>query len=760
MKDQWGFDVDIAVPMSILLLLDFRRIRQIRFSRPDRLLIANPFQPLGTRRTMQYLTLSSLQTGMFLGLMVLFIAVLAADDVHGAGDLDIAAIDRYYERIEPVLTEHCYGCHGYGLSKAGVSLDGFTEDVEILESTELWARALRQIRAGIMPPDGSGPTPAEIDEISDWVKSSVFRIDPEDPDPGRVTVRRLNRVEYRNTIRDLMGVDYDTENEFPPDDTGHGFDNIGDVLTISPLLLEKYLQAAKEIVDEAVPTSPRDEDRSRARRYTRFFPKPVPRGAVARQDYARKLLRDFGTRAYRRPIPEQTLDRLVMIARSVDENGGAFEEGIAQAMIAVLASPGFLFREEGIEPDEEGRYPLIDDHALASRLSYFFWSSMPDDELFRLAEQGQLRENLDEQVERMLRDRRSEQLIEQFVGQWLQVRDIWSININARSVINGDRGPDPEAQRRYRRYRELRRKPEDRLTKAEQEELRAIRAAYRRSQEEYEKFELDWRLRRAMQEETQQLFEFIVREDRSVLELLDSDYTFLNERLAKHYGIDGVDGRQMRRVDLPADSPRGGILTQGTFLTVTSNPDRTSPVKRGLFVLENILATPPAPPPPDIPSLEEAGRQIESENPSVREIMALHRSEPLCASCHKRMDPLGLALENFNALGMYRERQRGNAIDASGTLVTGESFEGIEQLKRILIQERRRDFYRCLSEKLLTYALGRGLEPSDVHTVDQLVERLESTDGSAKALITGIVESAPFQRRRPSNHPEIASNES
>jgi hypothetical protein len=260
--------------------------------------------------------------------------------------------------------------------------------------------------------------------------------------------------------------------------------------------------------------------------------------------------------------------------------------------------------------------------------------------------------------------------------------------------------------------------------------------------------ELDAPLRRAMREETELMFRYIVREDRRVLELIDSDYTFLNERLARHYGIPDVVGGEMRRVSLPTGHARGGILTQGSVLTVTSNPTRTSPVKRGLFILDNLLGTPAPPPPPDVPELEEAERAFKDREPTMREAMEMHRSKALCSSCHSRMDPLGLALENFNALGMWREKERGQPIDTTGRLITGESFSGLSDLKRILTNERRLDFYRCLTEKLLTYALGSGLEYYDVHAVDQIVERLNSADGKMSALLMGVIESAPFQKRR------------
>jgi len=244
------------------------------------------------------------------------------------------------------------------------------------------------------------------------------------------------------------------------------------------------------------------------------------------------------------------------------------------------------------------------------------------------------------------------------------------------------------------------------------------------------------------------LFAHVLRSDRSVLELINSDYTFLNERLAKHYGITNVLGNEMRRVELPEDHPRGGVLTHGSVLIVTSNPTRTSPVKRGLFILDNLLGTPPPPPPADIPQLEESEKGFKDRQPTLREVLAIHREKPLCSSCHNRMDPLGLALENFNALGMWREMERGQPIDAAGKLITGEPFQGVREVKRILTNERRKDFYRCLTEKLLTYALGRGLEYYDVESVDQIVERLETENGRFSALLMGLIESAPFQKRR------------
>ena len=320
-----------------------------------------------------------------------------------------------------------------------------------------------------------------------------------------------------------------------------------------------------------------------------------------------------------------------------------------------------------------------------------------------------------------------------------------AVQINAAAVTARDEPPDPKAQERRGRFRELVRKPPEELTAAEKAELAELRkSVFRRGNP----FELTGDLRRAMRRETELTFDHVLRGDRSLLELLDADYTFLNERLARQYGIDGVTGDQMRLVKLPPDSPRGGVLTQASVLAVTSNPDRTSPVKRGLFVLENLLGTPPPPAPPDIPALEEAETAVKGRPPTLREQLAAHRNQPLCASCHNRMDPLGLALENFNALGRWRDTDRGEPVRPAGELITGERFADVKELKKLLATDRRLDFYRCLTEKLMVYALGRGLEYHDLPAVDAIVARLDAGGGKASALLSGLIESAAFQRRR------------
>lgn len=825
---------------------------------------------------------------------LIFAATLTVSLLTGAtaSAAEPRAVVEFRKDIRPLLENYCFDCHADGANKGNITFDEFKSDAAALADHDLWWQVLKNLRAGLMPPQKkSQPTAEEKERIEHWIKRAVFAADPQNPDPGRVTIRRLNRVEYQNTIRDLLGVKFDAQTAFPPDDTGHGFDNIGDVLTLPPMLLEKYVLAANQIISQSVPTSaqvireelvsgsefegaesvqPRalrrrpefpeplalsyyqvatvtntftarfagryqlsvalmineryvdnvadlnkcrltfrvdgkelmrgeyageggkalhytydvdwkagdhvlafelepltpDEPQTRSlslqitsvkvsgpqaqehwvqpKNYAKYFPKKVPDEAKGRRAYTRELLSDFARRAFRRPADEKTLDRLVNLAENIyGQPGKTFEAGVSQAMVAVLASPRFLFREEQLEPAAGASpYPLVDEFSLASRLSYFLWSSMPDEQLLRLAEQGQLRKKLSAQVERMLRDDKSEAFVRNFVGQWLRARDIESVPIEARVVLAREEKSNGLAAQSRKRLNELRSQPERQLSAAERTEKEQRLMQLRRR-------ELTPELRLAMRLETEKSFDHILRKDRSLLELLDADYTFLNERLAAHYGIPGVSGNEMRLVKLPAGSPRGGILTQGTMLGVTSNPTRTSPVKRGVFVLDNILGTPPPPPPVNVPPLEDAAKGLTNRAPSLRETLAAHREDALCASCHNRMDPIGLAFENFNALGMWRDTEYNEPIDATGKLITGETFSDVRELKRVLVKNHAEDFYRTVTEKLLIYALGRGLEYYDVETCDQIEARLAAANGRPSALIAGVVESAAFQRMRP-----------
>jgi len=453
--------------------------------------------------------------------------------------------------------------------------------------------------------------------------------------------------------------------------------------------------------------------------YGRFFPRPeAPAEPAARRAYAREVLAAFATKAYRRPVDVDTLDLLVQLAETNYQMPGAtFEAGVSRAMVALLASPRFFFRFEESAPAAPGRTGAdVDEYALASRLSYFLWSSMPDDELLRLAARGELRQDLTAQVQRMLADPKADALVENFTGQWLRSRDIVRVPLDrtlifARENVVLDRGAPTDVSDNSRQ---------------------------------------------ALKHEAEAYFGYVARENRSVLELIDSNYAFLNATLAGYYGMpaDTAPGPELRKVVLAPTDPRGGgVLTMGSVLAVTSNPTRTSPVKRGKWILENILGAPPAPPPPNVPALEETLGKIADHVPTQREVLARHRADPLCASCHDKMDPLGLALENFNALGLYRTAELGQPVDATGQLFTGESFRNIRELKHLLATTHQDEFYRTLTEKLLTYALGRGLEYYDVPTVDQIVARLDQTDGKFEELLLGIVASAPFEQRRPNPNP-------
>ena len=669
----------------------------------------------------------------------------------GARAAEIPAAAHFRKDVQPLLKKYCSDCHADGAKKGGVAFDEFASDAAMLARHDLWLAVLKNTRAGLMPPAKKPqPSAEERRRIEEWIKFEAFAIDRRNPDPGRVTARRLNRVEYRNTIRDLLGVDFNTAVEFPPDDTGYGFDNIGDVLTVSPLLLEKYMVAAKAIVTEAVPTG--GAHWTRARNYDRYFTRDVPKSPAARRKYAGEVLRKFATQAFRRPVDDGTVNRLVAVAEKVyTQPGKNFETGVASAMIAALSSPRFLFRLE--EPDPRtargAAFANVDEYSLASRLSYFLWSTMPDEELSRLAGRGELRKNLPAQIKRMLDDPRAEALVQNFTGQWLQTRDLEGLEINARAVLLRDAGEQRNFERRRERFQELSAIPEEKRTaeqKAELEEMAERRRRFQRGPQ----IELDRDLRRAFRLETEKSFAYVMHADRPVLELISCDYTFLNEKLASHYGLTNLNlsGPELRRVTLPADSPRGGVLTHGSVLVVTSNPDRTSPVKRGLFILDNILGAPAPPPPGNVPALEVSERDFRDHEPTLREALTLHREKPECASCHERMDPLGLAFENFNALGMWREQERKQPIDPAGKLITGETFGSVRELKQLLATKHRLGFYRCLTEKFLTYAIGRGMEYYDTESIDKIVQRLDQENGRFSALLLGVIESAPFQKMR------------
>ena len=780
--------------------------------------------------------------------LVIITLVCAAVALRGS-ELQRAQGQPGFEKaVLPFVVENCYACHNARLKSGELNLEQYKTAASMNQDRETWELALQKLQTGEMPPKGvPRPDAAELKAVTGWIEKEFDRLDRMTrPDPGRVTARRLNRAEYNNTVRDLLGINFRPADDFPQDDSGYGFDNIGDVLSLSPVLMEKYLTAAEKIARTAVfgveplkPTiarlrpplgkivsstkPPLEYDTTglslpnavhatyrfpvdaeynlriflggvrpagseplqlalwidgQQVKTTRFDPEGIASFSEDRQDFGsmthdfrtrvtagdhwiavsvlrlyeglpvsyggptpskrpappppvfkppranipperlaeikkrfearlaekvpvnearvngidvggpydqakgpladslqqiyvcghldgkhqlgcdRKIVSGLARRAYRRPVTPEEINRLTSLVSMALAKGDSFEEGIVQAIQAMLVSPHFLFR---IEQDrgtdrrlaKDGEIYQIGQHELASRLSYFLWSSMPDEELLGLADQRALRKPnvLAAQVRRMLKSEKSQSLVENFGGQWLELRKLESAK------------PDRE------RFPEF---------------------------EEY--------LRMSMRRETELFFENIVRQDRGVTDFIDADYTFLNERMARFYKIPNITGPDFRKVSLAGHAQRGGVLTQASVLTVSSYATRTSPVLRGKWILDNILNAPPPPPPPDVPNLDEA--KIGSSM-TLRKQLEEHRKNATCSACHSRMDPLGFGLENFNAIGQWRTQDGKFPVDSSGTLPDGRSFNGPQELKDILKGDRDA-FTRGLTEKLLTYALGRG----------------------------------------------------
>jgi mono/diheme cytochrome c family protein len=622
-------------------------------------------------------------------------ATAAARKPKGTPASAAPALD-YAQAVAPLLQQYCVDCHGER-RRGGVDLRSYTNEPAALAARSVFERVLAVVRAQEMPPPNRPqPSGDERARMVDWLQSTLFRVDCERPDPGHVTLRRLNRIEYNHTIRDLVGLDLCPADEFPADDAGYGFDNIGDVLSLSPLLFERYLAAAAKVLQQAivsrpVPGQPLPESHRRI-----FFGAPAP---GQERETARAVIGLFARRAFRRPVTTAELDRLLGLFVQAQAAGEPYEASVAVALQAVLVSPHFLFREEPFaESAQPAAVELISEFALASRLSYFLWSSMPDDELSAHAERGTLRRNLEGQVLRLLHDPKARALVHGFASQWLQLRNLELV------------APDPATFPQF-----------------------------------------DAALRGAMREETERFFAHIVEEDGRVLDFLGADYTFVNARLAGHYGLAGVTDDGFQRVSLRGTA-RGGLLTQASILTLTSNPTRTSPVKRGKWVLENLLGTPPPPPPPNVPELSEVKEAVLSG--TLRQRLEQHRADPACAGCHARMDPIGFGLEHFDGVGAWRERDGEFAIDAAGQLVTGERFSGAVELRRLLRERHAEEFLRCLAGKLLTYALGRGLEYYDSCALDRIVEGTARGHHRFSALVLEITRSVPFQMRRADGPPD------
>jgi Protein of unknown function (DUF1592)/Protein of unknown function (DUF1588)/Protein of unknown function (DUF1585)/Protein of unknown function (DUF1587)/Protein of unknown function (DUF1595)/Cytochrome C oxidase, cbb3-type, subunit III len=770
-----------------------------------------------------------------------------------------------------ILDRYCVSCHnqrGKIGKDTNVMLD-VLDPGKVADGAEAWERVVRKLRARAMPPQGAArPDEAAYERLIASLETALDRIAVASPHPGRPVLHRLNRAEYANAIRDLLALDVDAASLLPPDDSAYGFDNISDVLGVSPSLQERYLSAAERISGLAIgdvqaspvtetfrvrqdlsqnehieglplgtmggmlvrhtfpvdgeydvrvrffrtnfgnlrglehphqvemaldgkrvrlvsiggdadleaafdrPTDTADAidarlavripvtagphalevafvenlplaDTTRLEPFLRssfdtldwtgrphldrititgpfhatgpgdtlsrrrvFVCSPSrdashealrgaspPSGAAAAEAAcARQILTILIRRAYRQPVTDTDLQPVLDFYQTARREG-TFDGGIQAALQLILASPRFVFRVERDPPGvPRGGVYRISSLELASRLSFFLWSSIPDDELLAVASQGKLEDeaDLEQQVRRMVADPKSDALVRNFAGQWLQLRNLKTF------LPNSDEFPD-----------------------------------------------FDDNLRQAFQRETELFFESIIREDRSVLDLMTADYTFVNERLARHYGIPGIYGSQFRRVPI-TDSARMGLLGKGSILAVTSHATRTSPVVRGKWILENILGTPPAPPPPNVPSLKE--NEPGQTPKTAREQLAEHRANPVCASCHKVMDPLGFALENFDAVGAWRTREAGGPIDASGELGDGSRIDGVVSLRQALM--RHPDvFVRTMTEKMLTYALGRGLDYHDMPAVRSIVRAAAHNNYRFSSLVLGIVESVPFQMR-------------
>lgn len=617
--------------------------------------------------------------------VVLLLMLLAAGTSHAA---DPAALI-FQKDIQPLLATYCYNCHGGEKVKGDISLAPFKTEDAIQSDPKLWRTVLGQLGDYTMPPK-TKPQPAPIQRqlLIDYITHRLNHLDLSKlpKDPGRVTLHRLNRQEYNFTLRDLLNIDTHPADLFPADGGGGGgFDNNADTLFVPPVLMEMYLKAAGEALAA-----------TEAKRLITTRPDDKKPKRLA----ARESLEHFITRAFRRPADPAEVDRYLQLFDQADRRGATFESSLKLACKAVLISPHFLFR---IEKEHGSNEPYaISDYELASRLSYFLWASMPDDGLFNLARQNKLHEDatIDAQVRRMLKDPKSRALAEYFGGQWL--------GFNA---LQTTAAPD---RTKFPKY------------------TSEIRDSYYNQAVEF--------------------VDSIFREDRPVLTLLDSDYTYLNEPIARLYGIPKISGEEMRRVPLASKTPgksllevRGGVLGLGAIHVVTSYPLRTSPVLRGRWVLETLLGAPPPPPPPDVPKLPED--DAVTAGLSLRQRLEKHRSDPNCASCHARMDPIGFGLENFDPIGRWRTQIAGQPVDSLGTLTTGESFKGPIEFKALLLK-RKDEFSRTLTTKLLSYALGRGTEFYDEPAIAQITAELAKSDYKSQTLIAAIARSYPFRYRR------------
>jgi hypothetical protein len=608
----------------------------------------------------------------------------------------------YRDKVHPLCEKYCYDCHNAEKMKGDLNLSQFGTSQQFIDAADLRKELVERLQAYEMPPKGSP-------ELEDWHRQTIlewFRGLPKAKEiecneiasdrtvgwyRGYVMSRRLNRAEYNNTVRDLFGVNLHLEDLLPSDGSGgEGFDTAGSALFTSTIHIEKYLAAAEKAVNSVVTDSPRGLPSEMKKARERILI-AKPSRSLPPREAARKIVDAFARRAFRRPITTEESDRLLTMFDRGFSRGDDFIPSIRLSLQAILISPHFLFLAE---PEHaEGGVHNLEPFALASKLSYFLWSSMPDEELLAAAQRGDLLNDpaLRLQIRRMLLDPKAAALGERFALQWLSL-----------DKLGTEVRPDA------RKYPEF-----------------------------------DAELNKAMLAEATAFFNHVIREDRPLLELIDSDYTFMNKRLATIYGVRALSGSTLRKVVLKDDN-RGGIVGMPAIHALTSYPLRTSPVLRGRWVLESLLGDKVPPPPPDVPALEEESEKI--SHLSLRAQLEKHRTKADCAACHNRMDPLGFGLENFDALGRWRDSDRGQPIDASGTLPSGQTYTGPAGLKKILL-ERKESVIRHLARKMTGYAFGRELTRYDECVVNKAMEALQKNEYRSSILIEQIAMSAPFRQR-------------
>lgn len=606
-----------------------------------------------------------------------------ADAEHAAARAKALAV--FKDEIRPFLDTHCVRCHGQKKRKGDVTFEYAVKDPGSVAFRNLWQHAALVTKAHEMPPEKEEkqPTDAERARFLAWI-GTVKQLSPKDP--GHFVIRRLNKREYGNTLHDLFGVDPALAADLPEEVYGAGYAN-----TISPLLMEQYLAIANEVLERLTAAS----GKSASSQQRQWLGEP-PATRAQEPAAVKQLARSMARRAYRRPASEAEIEVLTSVFTLARDKGRSYTEAVRLMLKAVLVSPQFLFITPDAPTDPTQEIVRLGDHQLASRLSYLLWSTMPDAELAALADAGKLSDPavLAQQTKRLLAAPRARAFFDGFGAQWL--------------------GLDKIAQKTFDAAKYPQMTPE---------------------------------LRTAMYEEGRLLFESIVRENRSVLGFIDADYTFLNETLAKHYGMEGkVSGSEMRKVVL-TDHNRGGILTMPGVLANSSFPNRTSPVNRGVWVLEQVLGEHVPPPPPNVPTLEKQD-QKKVANLTLRQRTELHRTDPVCASCHQVLDPIGFGLENFDAIGRWRDRDdAGLAIDATGELPGNKRFTAPHELKSI-IAGRVDDLSRNLAGRMLAYALCRQLEGYDEVVVDQLAKTIAKDGHRMQSLVVAVVTSYPFTHRR------------